>query len=350
MRGYYSKLFFKTIKNINYRINGLLVKKILAGKKTSQDNESTLISCYKNSTLLPQHFLILNGENKILVQHVIPSTYKNPFIHLTLKNVLQAFLLYKFKSKQKQAINKAFVWGNNWSAGYYHFVAEDLPKLIYMRDAGMPFYTWKAKSPAWRDELLSLFKTESNIITAPVPVNQLCYIANNRIKTGQYRFSIIHPALCATFAKALQQVVLAWGIMPASTVTWISRKYTFDRNVTNEDECIKQLQNAGVSVTVIYPEKLTVKQQIMAVYNTAWIIGPHGAGLTNILFTAKANIIEIGPDKSINNAFTSLAGSLNRQYRYIKAATENKFAKNRTNFYIDRIDAFAATVQQFVSA
>lgn len=332
---YYYKIAVRAFNVLAQRTNTFLVKLLLKGNNPQPINTGILVDKYTDSTLLKRPFLIVDKNSRPLLQHIIPATYKNLYLHLSFGDVFLTVI--SPKRKNLPVVTNAFIWGNRWSAGYYHFTAEDLPKLIYAKKTGLPLYTWHtAKIPGWRKQLMEAFNITSNVIDDDMVVKQAFYIANNRVRSNEYNRNIIHPEL----AGAVMEAVVMYGKNNGITtekqqkVTWISRKHTQDRHIINEDEHINNLRQAGVAVEVLYPEKLSVKQQIEAVYNTACIIGPHGAGLTNIMFTLHAGIIEIGPERRINNSYISLAASYNRPFRYITARPANKMFKNRSNLIL----------------
>lgn len=313
----------------------MAIKIMLKHNKPTPVDKDILVGKYEDCSLLKKRFLIIDKNNRLLLQHIIPATYKNVYLHFNWWDVLITCILPPARSNY--TIAKAFIWGNRWSTGYYHFTAEDLPKLIYAKKEGLPLYTWHStKISGWQKQLMAIFNISSNTINQTTTVSEAFYIATNRLHSHTHNRNIIHPALVSTIQEALATYADNNKLpkLVQHKVSWISRKYTRDRHIVNEDEYINNLKQAGIDVDVVYPEKLTLAQQIEAVYNAACIIGPHGAGLTNIMFSLNASLIEIGPEKRINNSFISLAVSYNRQYTYIKAQSASKIFKNRSNLII----------------
>lgn len=86
----------------------------------------------------------------------------------------------------------------------------------------------------------------------------------------------------------------------------ISRKGAKTRGVVNEDEIAECL--APLNPVTVELEKLTVAQQIGLFAGAKWIIAPHGAGLTNVLFAPKdCRIIELFGSTQINECYRFLA-------------------------------------------
>lgn len=70
------------------------------------------------------------------------------------------------------------------------------------------------------------------------------------------------------------------------------------RRIENEDEVVALMASRGI--VAVDPEAMTVAEQIRLFRGAALIVGSHGAGLTNMIFSDRARIIELfGPWKSL---------------------------------------------------
>ena len=73
---------------------------------------------------------------------------------------------------------------------------------------------------------------------------------------------------------------------------YISRRDAATRRVVNEDEVVDFLKSQGFEVVVA--GKLPLSRQIAAFANAKVIVGPHGAGLSNMVFAPPgAKVIEL---------------------------------------------------------
>ena len=70
---------------------------------------------------------------------------------------------------------------------------------------------------------------------------------------------------------------------------YISRKNARTRKVINEDQLIKKLKKQGFQI--VYLEKLSIPMQAKIFNEARIIIGPHGAGFTNIIFSNPGYIL-----------------------------------------------------------
>ena len=104
---------------------------------------------------------------------------------------------------------------------------------------------------------------------------------------------------------------------------YISRKYADKRKLANETEVQKILTNFGFEV--VYAEHLNYKMQIELFESSNFIIGVHGAGLTNMIFCSKnTKIIEIHCHNNVNTHYCFMAKSCKLDYSYIIGSKEDK--------------------------
>ena len=90
----------------------------------------------------------------------------------------------------------------------------------------------------------------------------------------------------------------------------------------NEAELLPLLHAEGFEI--LHLEHLSFTEQIRAFSEAAVIMGPHGAGLTNLLFATKqARVIELLPDDSINHCFWMMASALEQRYTYLTGEVKN---------------------------
>ena len=108
------------------------------------------------------------------------------------------------------------------------------------------------------------------------------------------------------------------------------------RTVINEPALIANL--AALDFRVINAEKLTVAEQAAVFAAAKIVIGPHGAGLTNIVFCRPGTIvIDLFSPKWVNPCYWVIAEHLNLRYGYLEGENikkENKAPKG-ANILID---------------
>ena len=105
---------------------------------------------------------------------------------------------------------------------------------------------------------------------------------------------------------------------------YISRQGQKLRFIENELEIVELLSSYGFKKVVM--ENYSYQEQIAICHNARYVIGPHGAGLTNILFMKKnSTILELSAknDNDFFNGFYILANMLGHNYLYQKCAFGN---------------------------
>lgn len=107
-----------------------------------------------------------------------------------------------------------------------------------------------------------------------------------------------------------------YGLAPSGNKRrlYVTRSDTKKRRIANEAELLPLLAERGFEV--VAPGKLSFRDQAALFMGAEAIVGPHGAGLTNILFAPKsARVLEIFPANKVKNTYLLLAHSLGQTYR-----------------------------------
>ncbi|NEM96590.1 glycosyltransferase family 61 protein [Pontibacter burrus] len=93
---------------------------------------------------------------------------------------------------------------------------------------------------------------------------------------------------------------------------YISRSKARFRRLLNEPEVIQLLEK--YNFRVIWSEDLDYRQQIQTFFDAEAIISPHGAGLTNLLFAEKAQVVEFHQANIIKGRYMLLSKGLEFDY------------------------------------
>merc|ERR1712154_428700 len=87
------------------------------------------------------------------------------------------------------------------------------------------------------------------------------------------------------------------------------------RVISNHDEVLKEVEAVGWSVVVHDASVQDVSTQCMMFHEADLIIGPHGAGLVNMLCSCPGTVIlEICQSDGFNQSFLRLAAALGLRY------------------------------------
>lgn len=106
---------------------------------------------------------------------------------------------------------------------------------------------------------------------------------------------------------------------------YISRALASRRRLLNEEAVVACLSKFGFSV--VHAENLTLREQIAQFRDAEWIVGPHGAGFTNMLFARHVNVMEFLGDFGPSSwYFRRLASTLGRTHYFLTAEQKKKNA------------------------
>lgn len=200
------------------------------------------------------------------------------------------------------------------SENYYHFVLDVLPRLELLRLAGAEpeAYVVNRSTRFQRDLLDRLGLTADRCLGQEkyphVRADELVVpsLPDDQLRTPPW----IVPWLRSQF--------LPDDVRPPHRRLYVTRgqaKHT--RRVENEAELVATLVPLGFEV--IDPGALSPADQVHAFAEAEYIVGPHGAGLTNLAFAAPgATVLELFARDYVNECFWALASTVEGlRYRYL---------------------------------
>lgn len=122
------------------------------------------------------------------------------------------------------------------------------------------------------------------------------------------------PCVSRTAAQTFQRLRKRARIQPSPhEVIYVARSDTLRRQMRNEDQLIGLPENEGV--TIVVPGRLSVTEQISMFSGAKIVIGAHGGGLTNIVFSPEDAIVyELLPSHFLNVCFNRLAQARGLNY------------------------------------
>lgn len=111
-----------------------------------------------------------------------------------------------------------------------------------------------------------------------------------------------------------QKVWRGYGVQQSNRKKrlYISRANAKTRRVLNEQELLPVLERYGVEV--VRAEELNYRQQVQLFYEAEVVIAPHGAGLTNLLFSEQCQVLEFHPANLIKTHYFLLCKALGFRY------------------------------------
>jgi capsular polysaccharide biosynthesis protein len=197
------------------------------------------------------------------------------------------------------------------SDNYYHFLLDVLPRLELLRKAGAtPDAYLVPRSTRFQRELLDHLglTAERCLDNAHVRADKLVVpsLPDDRLRTPPW----IVPWLRAQF--------LPDDILPPHRRLYVTRgQARHTRRVENEADLLAELEPLGFEV--VDPGALSAADQVRAFAEAECIVGPHGAGLTNLAFASPgAAVVELFARDYVNECFWALASTVEGlRYRYL---------------------------------
>jgi hypothetical protein len=211
---------------------------------------------------------------------------------------------------------------------YFHFMIDRLPQLYYLLNCfkiGREPITVITNSELPRFQLdiyRFIQERHPNLQFAAVPPNERWRISH--LLNIDYHQAIKRTLADPKLLDWIRRLVFeGYGITQCTTVAgriYVSRKDTPRRRIANEHELLPILAKNGFEV--VAPGTRSFRDQVALFASAEAIAGPHGAGLTNILFAPQsAKVLEMFPPSRVTNTYFLLALSLGQTYRSLIGET-----------------------------
>jgi hypothetical protein len=220
---------------------------------------------------------------------------------------------------------------------YYHTLIDNLPRLYLLHQSE---YQAISNIKLLCSEKLN--KTESFILEKILPKNVILFpIESHQLLLLE---NLIFPTfLTSRFAGYLPPQYTNWfldKVLPKRARNkknriFISRVATERgklRCILNENDLFDRLKLYGFKKYIL--EHLSIQEQIELFYDAEFVIAPHGAGLSNIIFSEKIKMIELFPIAFVIPHYYYLAKSLGHIYKYWCAEESHR----DNNFVVNVLD------------
>ncbi len=202
---------------------------------------------------------------------------------------------------------------DNWSAGYFHWITDVLPRILIAKKflpARSILLPVRFKELVFVQESIKLL--DVNVIYfQPYIKYKIKHIGlTSHLSTCNFDTELIRQVR-RDFTKDIE----AFKINPYKRI-YISRSKAKRRRILNEEAL--RLLLSKFNIDCFNMEDMSFEEQRKLMAETKFLISNHGAGLTNMTFMQEgATIFELKSDsKNINNCFFNLARALDHKYYY----------------------------------
>jgi capsular polysaccharide biosynthesis protein len=201
---------------------------------------------------------------------------------------------------------------------YYHWFFQLLPRYELLRRAGIDtgsidYFVVNDLAKAFQQESIKALGIDPKkiIVSSKTPylrARQLV-VPSIPIGGGCYR-----PWICQFLRETFLSPVS--GRRTTGRRIYISRGLAAYRRVLNETDVLNLLRSFGFEELKL--EGLSMPQQAEVMASCAAVVGPHGAGLSNIVFCQPGTkVIEIFSPELVTGFFWKLASQVNLDYYYV---------------------------------
>ena len=297
-----------------------------------------IVSTFKNVELVGSYATGFDDQGRLIRETTLPKFYD-----LTDAISLRTLLLKKknhiFKNQlnHKLKINCAVSLLNPWHHNYFHWFLDCLTKLEGVEhfkqvSNSKPKVIISRKATKWQLESLQLLGYEKSDLvfwlTSNAYVEELIVPSFRRISSAG-----ISPSACHFVKEKILSSVayeLKENACQFSSKIIISRKNASRRRILNEEEVIEHLKPLGFVSYAL--ENMSISEQADLFSRAEMIVGPHGAGMTNILFSKNVTLIELfsGDSNYLQPVFFSLSQALGFKYGYVVGEKVGRGSTSRT--------------------
>ncbi len=191
-------------------------------------------------------------------------------------------------------------------SNYYHWLAQALPAIdsaLRRHDGANVRLALPALLPWQRDGIAMLgYDQLPRLDVEPGRQIRLRQAEYSELLSGHSAFNV-SPGIAACYAALRQRVPLRQA--PDARI-YVARIDTPQRPMRSEDRLIERLIRRGFRIVV--PSTLAFAEQAALFRQARLVVGPHGAGLTNLIFApAGALVYELVPQAYDNPCFRVLA-------------------------------------------
>lgn len=240
-------------------------------------------------------------------------------------------------TENTQSVASILYWSSN---NYYHWILEEGLKLRgisqYQEETGNKVtLILPPNAPDFIQELLDIlgFKTFSRWDSEPIQVDRLVVPSFPEPTPGALEW--------------LRETVFNAVEIDDNGPEWIyiSRQNSGGRMIENFGEIKPILNNHGVEIVCC--ENLSLREQVNLFSTAKGVIGPHGAGLTNIIWGDNLTIIEIF-NNVVSAPFYILADLLDHNYHALSGKEVGQANRINRNIRVD-VDEFKQLLRESIS-
>lgn len=200
--------------------------------------------------------------------------------------------------------------------GYYHTLVDNLPRLLalHVLPAGVRSELQILHPPdlsPLESFLLSTYRPAGAVLQEidPQGLYRLGRLAFTPFKSRRYAGYLAPP-----YVEAIRAPLLPNRPGRRNRRILISRADANRRRITNTSALARALQPLGFEEVVL--QGVPFREQVALFYDAEIVVGAHGAGLTNLLFSQACHVVELFPCPYVVPHYYYLATAMGLGYSY----------------------------------
>lgn len=285
-----------------------------------------------------EKFVVVSNDSKVFSESYWSEQNLNDGVHFvrqTSKIIAAPSIrmlpttLFRDGTPTRHVKRTAILLGNPWSFNFHHWIVNCLSRLwwkdLYPELNDVPIIVPERLKPFQQQSLAAMQIASDQMLSfdgANWLIDHLYFPSNGDFWPTQLRW-------------IRQRLFDHFGIVdsPGDRLLYISRSDAPGRRVTNEPEVIKYLSGRGFEVLEL--SLLSLGEQVRAFSQARIVVGPHGSGLTNLMF-GPDNLctVELHPDDEINHVFWVMANAMQQRYAFLSGKKIN----SDRDFVVERAD------------
>jgi hypothetical protein len=203
------------------------------------------------------------------------------------------------------------------NTNYYHWLIEELP-LVLRAARSFPH----AKFVAFRDGITDKHRKVAQLLGITLIESDVIVGLDEQVLPGRSNDSwFVHPTDAALLAEFGQRMANTTEVAPADqdsgSRVYVSRRFS-KRALPGEEQLEQLLSEQGF--TIAHLESMDWAEQVSLFQSASLVVGPHGAGLSNLVFTPTgATLIELTNGNQYNRCFEWICHVVGHRYLAIAA-------------------------------
>jgi capsular polysaccharide biosynthesis protein len=259
-----------------------------------------------------------------------------------------SFLLSFYKkilfNKVRKVQGNCVVVHHSYYQNYYHFLLEILPRLFLVKDQAATLKLIINKNiPSFIREYIELIKFKEIIF---IEDTEVIFVEKLDFPSYSSRGLAYNETIIKEMAEWLQSKLFLKESNNYKKI-FISRNNAKYRNTVNETELFNILEKRGfVKFNLDNP---SIIEQANFFKNAEYIIGSHGAGFSNMIYSPKCKlVIDIIHENHPQDCFYNLANVFDIDYYYFQCKGIGKDSYANNDDIIVDLTKFEKVINQYI--